>query len=747
STFITDKGDPFVVGQGLFIAANLPVSAVRYVDWYLNTNPVLQRLEQGEYNGDLLSQYHKKIQRMNPGAVEEPSGEFYKSVGVIDGQMSNGESPYGNGNERPLPAVPQNLALSNPAPPAFPIYRREGWTSVQRYEWTYALQNHAWKGAKPFKDFIDGMWAARGDTFTAPNYSGPNHARYAQVRAFMDANVDVDTTLTSLALLQWMGPWDDSTQNHFLWRRANGKFIHLPWDFDGMFDGSSEGNKRTYSIYVGENGNPSNNFRGPNWFKDTFLKTYRTEYNQRMWELANSFLDPANVSALGFNSIVSFATARRTNVNSQLASLGTYFKPARPTNQQPANLSTVLPPANFVTSPYAHGNATNPSPHSTTKWEIRASTGSYADPAFVLTSTTELTTLAIPFDQLVYGQTYFWRVTYFDADGHPSVVSAETRFNFGNSSPTAGSVVINEVLANNRKAVINGGRFPDYIELKNTTNAPIDLSGWALSDDPLLTSKFLFPPGTTIDANGYLLIWCDNDTLAPGVHSGFALDSSGQTITLTQSGSIRDSVTFGPQAPDLSIGRSPDGTGGFALNEVTPEATNALKTPLGSVNNLHINEWVADANGEDWFELYNADSEPVQIGNLYLSDTSALPTLTRIPALSFIAGKGFADFIADGSTAGANHCDFRLSTAGDTIILTAANGTTTVALATFGAQLTDVSEGRLPDGAAQVVKFPNSATRRGTNYLPAPVVINEALTASTAPLEDAVEIFNPSEAT
>jgi hypothetical protein len=106
-----------------------------------------------------------------------------------------------------------------------------------------------------------------------------------------------------------------------------------------------------------------------------------------------------------------------------------------------------------------------------------------------------------------------------------------------------GNLVINEVLANNRTAVLNGGRRPDYIELKNNSAAAIDISGYGFSDDPLLPGKFVFPAGTTVVAGGYLIVWCDNDSLAPGLHSGFALDSGGETLTLTQGGTIVDSIT------------------------------------------------------------------------------------------------------------------------------------------------------------------------------------------------------------
>jgi hypothetical protein len=182
---------------------------------------------------------------------------------------------------------------------------------------------------------------------------------------------------------------------------------------------------------------------------------------------------------------------------------------------------------------------------------------------------------------------------------------------------------------------------------------------------------------------------------------------------------------------------------GFVLNDPTPDAVNSVRTPLGSVANLRVNEWMADTNNDDWFEIYNADPLPVQLGNLYLSDTPGVPNITKIPALSFIAGHGFADFVADGSTAGGNHCNFRLSTGGDSIILTNANGVGTISSVTFGQQRTDISEGSFPDGATTIASFPQTPTRGASNYLPASVVINEALTASTDPLEDAIELFNP----
>jgi len=56
-----------------------------------------------------------------------------------------------------------------------------------------------------------------------------------------------------------------------------------------------------------------------------------------------------------------------------------------------------------------------------------------------------------------------------------------------------------------------------------------------------------------------------------------------------------------------------------------------------------------------------------------------------------------------------------------------------------------VSEGRLPDGSANIVRFPTTPTPADANYLPlTDIVINEVLTAwpSNSSLEAAIELRN-----
>ncbi len=375
--------------------------------------------------------------------------------------------------------------------------------------------------------------------------------------------------------------------------------------------------------------------------------------------------------------------------------------------------------------------------------------GNYEEPVLRVTTTNScLTNYPIPFDQLTYGQTYYWRATHIDTNNHPSVVSAETSFTWGTSNTAAGTLVLNEVLAVNRSAAQNSSTladyYPGYVELHNNGSSTISVMGYALTDDPLLPAKYVFPVDTTIAAGGYLLVWCDEDTNTAGLHSGFKLNGDGGQILLLGGSTIVDSVTYGPQAPDVSIGRVTDGMGGWQANTPTPGTANSAKT-LGSVSSLRINEWMADpAYGEDWLELYNSDSNVVALAGLYLSDTPSTPTITQIPALSFIEPHGFARFWADGGSAGGSHCNFKLNKSGESIVLTAANGATTINTVTFSAQTTDVSQGRLPDGSGTIVSFASQTASPGyPNWAPANVYINELLAHTTSPFEDAVEIYNP----
>jgi gliding motility-associated-like protein len=87
-------------------------------------------------------------------------------------------------------------------------------------------------------------------------------------------------------------------------------------------------------------------------------------------------------------------------------------------------------------------------------------------------------------------------------------------------------VVINEFsVSNHTDFADNYGRYEDWIELYNTGAAPFDLSGYHLSDRNNNPTKWQFPAGTTIPANGFLRVWASTRDEAAGghIHTNFRL--------------------------------------------------------------------------------------------------------------------------------------------------------------------------------------------------------------------------------
>ncbi len=318
--------------------------------------------------------------------------------------------------------------------------------------------------------------------------------------------------------------------------------------------------------------------------------------------------------------------------------------------------------------------------------------------------------------------------------------------------PGHAQIVINEVMSDNQLTLQNEGIYPDWVELYNSTNSPVDISDWSLNNTAVSNRlDFVFPPGTVISPGGYLLIWCDGLTNASGLHTKFRLSKSGETLTLYDATRTQrqDIVSFGLQISDLSISRFPNGTGAWTLTPPTPEASNVQGFILGPTNNLKINEVMANPNGgEDWFELYNPETNYVHLGGLRWSDQPAVLPATNKPIadLSFIPPGGFIQFIADDKDAQADHVGFKLGNSGDNLILYAVDRTTVIDRITYtNAQANGVSFGRLPDGGTNIVYFAAGRSTPGeSNFqLLTSILFNEVLTHTDPPLEDAIELYNP----
>jgi hypothetical protein len=248
---------------------------------------------------------------------------------------------------------------------------------------------------------------------------------------------------------------------------------------------------------------------------------------------------------------------------------------------------------------------------------------------------------------------------YQNAAGVPATVSRSWTVTPGHLD-----VRINEVLAINTSAVNHEGTFPDVIELFNYGPTSVSLAGMTISDDPALPAKFTFPAGTTLGAGQFLRLFANNADGTSGIHLGFNHNGNGEGVYLYQGagGPLLDSVQFGPQIPNLSVGRNSRHE--WTLTTPTLGAANIIRR-TGDAAQLKINEWLASPDflfNDDYIELYNPDALPVPLAGLRLTDNPVTePGKHTIAPLSFVAGSGWTLFVADDEQqAGPEHVSFNL---------------------------------------------------------------------------------------
>ena len=124
------------------------------------------------------------------------------------------------------------------------------------------------------------------------------------------------------------------------------------------------------------------------------------------------------------------------------------------------------------------------------------------------------------------------------------------------------SVFINEILANNVSINMDeSGEYDDWIELYNADDEAINIGGLFLTDDAENLEKWMIPFDTEIQAQSFLLLWCDEDQEQGEFHTNFKLSGAGEYLFLVNFDgvTILNSITFATQSANISYGRMPDG--------------------------------------------------------------------------------------------------------------------------------------------------------------------------------------------
>lgn len=212
------------------------------------------------------------------------------------------------------------------------------------------------------------------------------------------------------------------------------------------------------------------------------------------------------------------------------------------------------------------------------------------------------------------------------------------------SSPLR-NVDINEFLA--RSAPAGQG----YIELYNHANAPVDVSGCILTDDPQ-TNKFVVPTGAIISAHGFV-----SYTEAA---LNFHLDGSGGTIYFKNPDQSRylDAVRYGAQANGVATGRWPDGASEWYLLSAGTPGTNNAAILLSDIviNELMYHPLSGDDN-DQYVELYNRSTNTVNLGGWELADAVKF----TFPANTLLAPGGYLVVARDAAQLRSNYTNLDLS--------------------------------------------------------------------------------------
>lgn len=142
----------------------------------------------------------------------------------------------------------------------------------------------------------------------------------------------------------------------------------------------------------------------------------------------------------------------------------------------------------------------------------------------------------------------------------------------------AADLFINEVMPGNVNALMDETNdFPEsWVELYNSTDSPVNLEGWFLSDKSDNKTKWRIDTSIIIPGKKFQILYLDDrDSL--NLHASFKLDIDGDKVFLIRNDgeTIEDSLCFTKNVPNLSFGRQSDGSSVIGwLRNPTPKKTN-----------------------------------------------------------------------------------------------------------------------------------------------------------------------------
>ena len=218
----------------------------------------------------------------------------------------------------------------------------------------------------------------------------------------------------------------------------------------------------------------------------------------------------------------------------------------------------------------------------------------------------------------------------------------------------------------------------DWVELQNTADTAVDISGFILSDNAG-NDKYTFPAGTVMEPGGYLVVYCAE--YVPGLAPFGLSQTARETVVLKNAGGMIVEIVQSLPLESGSQALQTDGswktvetpTPGY---ENTEKGFDAFITAIGG-KSITITEvmssqdtLIADENGQfnDYIELYNGGETAVELTGWWLSDDENVPNKWVCPETVLEPGEYLLLFSGTGP-------DFNLSADGETVRLSTYVGT------------------------------------------------------------------------
>ena len=210
-----------------------------------------------------------------------------------------------------------------------------------------------------------------------------------------------------------------------------------------------------------------------------------------------------------------------------------------------------------------------------------------------------------------------------------------------------GTIRIREVMAAEQVVLPDCfGSFSDWVELENTSGRTMDLSGWALSDDPSDPRKWIIPD-LILESGERVVIYCSGRGVQEQgqLHADFSLSAGGESLTLSAySGHVVDAVNFPAaqaytsfvfdDAGNATVTQYP--TPGFDDDMTGYEAFLDTQVPTGPLAIWEVmtanDSYIPQRLGEcyDWVELRNISEQTLDLSGFAISDDPKVTDMHRL---------------------------------------------------------------------------------------------------------------------